>query len=65
MVVMMVMVVIMVMVGAPILLLVFLLLLDVQWTDFHYSGRARTLNMLPTAATALSAVKFVLVICHV
>ena len=45
MVVMMVMVMIMVMIGAPILLLVLLLLLDVQWADFHYSGRARTLNM--------------------
>ena len=41
----MVMVMIMVMIGAPILLLVLLLLLDVQWADFHYSGRARTLNM--------------------
>ena len=33
----------------------FLLLLDVHGVHFPYSDRARTLNMLPTAATALPA----------
>ena len=33
----------------------FLLLLDVHGVHFPYSARARTLNMLPTAATALPA----------